>query len=194
VRLIVPLFGILLLAGCLGGQQDAAIYQTADNVVPEGGNGLDANEVVQMGSMRLTSSAFQEGGMIPVKYACDGQDMNPPLRFEGVPVEAKSLALIVDDPDAPSGDWVHWVLWDIDPKTKEIRENSSAGTEGTTSFRRAGYGGPCPPSGTHRYFFKAYALDEKVNLPTSAGKRELLDAVEGHILAKSQLMGKYSKG
>jgi Raf kinase inhibitor-like YbhB/YbcL family protein len=141
----------------------------------------------------MTSPAFQEGGMIPQKFTCDGDDVNPQLKLEGVPPQAKAIAIIMDDPDAPSGDWVHWVAWDIDPKTAEIPENSSAGTEGTTSFRRTGWGGPCPPSGTHRYVFKAYALDKRINLQKTAGKRELLAAMEGHILAQTQLMGRYRR-
>jgi len=146
-----------------------------------------------MGALKITSPAFAEGGMIPAKYTCDGDDVSPPLAVEGAPAGTTSLALIMDDPDAPAGVWVHWVVWDIDPKTADIREDSSPGTEGVTSFRKTGWGGPCPPSGTHRYVFKLYALERKLGLPASATKDELLKAMEGRILAQTQLTGKYKR-
>ncbi|KAF0217904.1 MAG: PEBP family [Geobacteraceae bacterium] len=149
----------------------------------------------KMGDLRISSPAFAEGGSIPVRYTCDGADVNPPLTIENVPEGARSLALVVDDPDAPMGMWVHWVVWNIDPQTKEIKESSvSAGaSQGKNDWRRNSYGGPCPPSGTHRYFFKLYALDATLNLPQSAGKNELERAIQGHILAKAQLMGTYKR-
>lgn len=145
--------------------------------------------------MKIQSSAFQNNGSIPAKYTCDGLDVNPPLEFLDVPSNAKSLALIMDDPDAPAGTWVHWTLWDMDSKISSIPENSvPAGvTQGVTSFGKPGYGGPCPPSGTHRYFFKLYALDKELYLPSSTDKNGLLDAMQGHILDQAELIGLYKR-
>ncbi|MFH0862406.1 MAG: YbhB/YbcL family Raf kinase inhibitor-like protein [Candidatus Altiarchaeota archaeon] len=185
---MVPLLGALLLAGCIGGQGDDGPGPTDEAVAA----GQDNPKEVE--AMKLTSAAFEDGGTIPKKYTCDGADVNPPLRLEGQPPGTASVALIVDDPDAPAGDWVHWVLWDIDPRNPSIGEGSPMwGTEGRTSFGTTGYGGPCPPSGVHRYVFKAYALDRKLGLPKTAGKAELLKAMEGRILAKTQLIGKYGR-
>jgi len=131
--------------------------------------------------------------LIPRKYTCDGRDVNPSLNIEDLPKETKSLVLIVDDPDAPMGTWVHWVVWNI-PPAKEILEDSVPGTEGVNDFQRHSYGGPCPPSGTHRYFFKVYALDAKLELSPNSRKRDLEKAMEGHILAKGEIIGLYSRG
>jgi Raf kinase inhibitor-like YbhB/YbcL family protein len=146
--------------------------------------------------MRIKTTAFQEGGNIPSKFTCDGADANPPLRFEGVPAEAKSLALIVDDPDAPGGLFTHWLVWNIDPKTTAVEENGapSNSVQGKNDFGKSGYGGPCPPSGTHRYFFKIFALDRQLDL-AAGSKRAQLDAqMRGHIIAQGELMGRYSRG
>src|SRR5438034_2460645 len=120
--------------------------------------------------MKVTSSAFQEGANIPSKFSCDGANTSPPLQISDVPSEAKSLDLIVDDPDAPSGLFTHWIVWNIEPATGQIAENSSptGGSQGTNDFGKSGYGGPCPPLGTHRYFFKLVALDEKLSLKAGA--------------------------
>ncbi len=149
----------------------------------------------QTGKMKITSPAFQEGGMIPQKYTCDGANVNPPLAFDGAPAPAKSLVLIVDDPDAPRGTWNHWLVWNIDPQTKEIKENSVPpnAVQGTTDFGGNKYGGPCPPSGTHRYFFRLYALDTTLNLPRSAKRADLDKAMANHVLGQAMLMGKYSR-
>lgn len=149
----------------------------------------------ERGKMRIASPAFAHNGEIPAKYTCDGADVNPPLIVEGVPAGTKSLALIVDDPDAPAGTWVHWVVWNIPPAIGEIRENSvpAGAGEGRTDFRRPGYGGPCPPSGTHRYFFKLYALDTALSLDPATTKKDLEKAMKGHIVAQSELIGLYSK-
>jgi Raf kinase inhibitor-like YbhB/YbcL family protein len=151
-------------------------------------------------TITVESSAFQEGGMIPSKYTCDGQDISPPLAWTGVPETAKSIALIADDPDAPMGTWVHWVMWNVPPNVHELAENVAKDPElpdgsrqGMTDFKRPGYGGPCPPSGTHRYYFKIYALDKKLDLPGSTKKADLLKAMDGHVLAEGQLMGKYKR-
>ena len=150
--------------------------------------------------MQITSSVFQEGEAIPSKYTCDGEDVSPPLSWSRVPDGTESFALIADDPDAPGRTWVHWVIYDLPSGLTSLPEGIKAaerprvgGTHGITDFRRIGYGGPCPPSGTHRYFFKLYALDTVVDLPPGATKKKLLQAMEGHILAEAQLMGTYSR-
>lgn len=149
----------------------------------------------QSTTMKLTSSAFSHNQSIPQNYTCDGENVNPPLSISGVPENTKSLALIMDDPDAPAGTWVHWAVWNIDPKTTEIAENSvpTGVVEGKTSFGKPGYGGPCPPSGTHRYFFKLYALDTTINLSSSSTKQDLEKAMEAQILDKTELIGLYSR-
>ena len=145
--------------------------------------------------MKVTSPSFANNQPIPAKYTCDGLNINPPLSFSDIPSNAKSLALIVDDPDAPGGTWTHWILWNISPETKTIEENSvlKNAVEGMTSFGKPGYGGPCPPSGTHRYFFKLYALDETLSLSTSTNVTELTKAMKDHIVAQAELIGLYSK-
>jgi Raf kinase inhibitor-like YbhB/YbcL family protein len=151
-------------------------------------------------AITITSTAFTEGSMIPRQYTCEGEDVSPPLVWTGVPVGTKSLALICDDPDAPMGTWVHWVLFNIPASIKElpakippekIIENSAK--HGMNDFQKFGYGGPCPPGGTHRYYFKLYALDTEINLEAGITKAQLLKAMEGHILAEGQLMGRYKR-
>ena len=148
-----------------------------------------------MGTLTISSTAFRHNGMVPAKYTCDGTDVSPPLAIEGVPENAKSLALIVDDPDAPAGTWVHWVVWNIDPKTKEIAEGSvpKGAQQGMNDFRKRDYGGPCPPSGTHRYFFKLYALDTLLSLGTGAAKADLERSLHGHLLAQAEIIGLYRR-
>src|SRR5438128_1443287 len=145
--------------------------------------------------MKITSSAFQEGGNIPSKFTCDGADISPALRIEGAPAEAKTLLLIVDDPDAPVGLFTHWLAWNIDPKTTEVAENSApaGAVQGTNDFPKTGYGGPCPPSGTHRYYFKIFALDRELDLPFGAKRGQLDAAMKGHVVAQGELMGRYSR-
>jgi Raf kinase inhibitor-like YbhB/YbcL family protein len=142
--------------------------------------------------MKITSTAFKGGDRIPSKYTCDGENCNPDLHIEEIPAKTASLALIVDDPDAPGGTWVHWVVFGI-PVSENIGEKSVPGTQGRNDFGRLAYGGPCPPSGTHRYFFKLYALDTKLALAEGADKRGLEKAMEGHVLAKAELVGLYSR-
>ena len=146
-------------------------------------------------SFEITSPVFEHHGSIPAKYTCDGSDINPPLRIQGAPAGAKSLAIIVDDPDAPRGMWVHWIAWNIDPNTAEIREDSvpKGAVQGVNDFRRHTYGGPCPPSGTHRYFFKVYALDVPLNLGVNSEKEDLVNAMKGHILAEALIIGTYQR-
>lgn len=144
--------------------------------------------------MKLESSAFAHNGEIPRKYTCDGDDISPPLSVSEVPEEAASLALIVDDPDAPAGDWVHWVVFNIPASTTSVGEGSApSGIQGTTDFGRAGWGGPCPPSGTHRYYFKLYALDTELDLDASTTKAELETAMTGHVLDRAELVGTYKR-
>ncbi len=152
-------------------------------------------EAADMNAFALSSTAFRHNELIPAQYTCDGRDVNPPLRIDHVPAGAKSLALIVDDPDAPRGTWVHWVLWNISPDTKEIGEHAvpAGAFQGTNDFRKKAYGGPCPPSGTHRYFFKLYALDTILSLGPGADKAGLEKAMKGHILGHTELIGLYAR-
>jgi len=144
--------------------------------------------------MKITSSAFAEGQSIPSKYTCDGSDTIPPLEFAGVPGNAKSLALIVDDPDAPGGTFDHWVVWNIPPDTKGVTEGQPPkGVAGRNSWKKNAYGGPCPPDREHRYFFKLYALDTTLDLPMSSNKGDVEKAMQGHVLAESKLMGRYDR-
>jgi len=151
-------------------------------------------------AITITSTAFSEGSMIPQNYACDGEDISPPLAWSGVPDGTKSLALICDDPDAPMGTWVHWVLFNVSAHIMELPANilpekiiQNGAKHGINDFRKFGYGGPCPPGGTHRYYFKLYALDTEINVEAGINKAQLLQAMEGHILAEGQLMGRYSR-
>ena len=150
--------------------------------------------------IKITSTAFEEGGMIPEKYTCDGIDVSPPLMWTSIPEGTKTIALICDDPDAPMGTWVHWVLFNLPAKINELSENvptdeelKSGAKQGRNDFRKIGYGGPCPPGGTHRYYFKLYALDTELDIKSGAVKEQLLKAMEGHILGKGQLMGRYKR-
>jgi len=150
--------------------------------------------------IELTSPGFGEGGMIPRENTCDGRDISPELQWAAVPEGSQSLALIVDDPDAPSGTFVHWVLYNLPPDRHELTENMphdeilpNGARQGINDFGRIGYGGPCPPSGTHRYYFTLYALDTDLDLPAGETKARLLEAMGNHVLAKGQLMGKYQR-
>ncbi len=146
-------------------------------------------------TLDITSSAFAPQAALPAKYTCDAENVNPPLRFGSIPAEAKSLVLIVDDPDAPSGTWDHWIMFDIPPQTREIGENSPIqGSHGKGSAGSLTYEGPCPPSGTHRYVFSLYALDSVLGLPEGSSKKAIQNAMEGHILARGELVGVYSRG
>ena len=148
----------------------------------------------------LTSAAFANGDPIPMKYTCDDQDVSPPLQWKDPPEGTQSFALINDDPDAPVGTWVHWVLYNLPGSTLSLPEAvqsdadlPGSGRHGQNSWGRPGYGGPCPPGGTHRYFFKLYALDAELELAAGASKDELLRVMEGHILASTETMGMYSR-
>lgn len=145
--------------------------------------------------MRIISSAFENNSKIPSKYTCDGEGVNPPLTFSGIPVNAKSLALIVDDEDAPMGIFTHWILFNLDPKLEVIKENSvpQSASLGKTSENETHFVGACPPSGTHRYFFRLYALDTVLSLDQPY-KSDLEEAMRGHILEKAELIGSYDRG
>jgi Raf kinase inhibitor-like YbhB/YbcL family protein len=142
--------------------------------------------------LTITSPVFKNNEMIPRKYTCDGADVNPPLNIRGMPKRAESLVLIVDDPDAPMGTWDHWIVWNIPPEER-IEENTVPGVEGLNDFRKHSYGGPCPPSGTHRYFFRVYALDAILDLKSNSRKRDVERAMRGHILAQGEIIGLYRR-
>ncbi len=151
-------------------------------------------------SFSVKSAAFPEGGTIPKQYTCDGADVSPPLSWTGTPAATKALALVADDPDAPVGTWTHWIIWNIPPdhplsegvqKTEILADGSQ---QGKNDFRRIGYGGPCPPPGKpHRYFFKLYAVNAKLDLKPGVSRSELEAAIKGHVLAEAQYMGKYGR-
>ena len=142
--------------------------------------------------LTIKSSAFDHESFIPAKYTCEGENVNPPLEISGIPNEAKTLVLMVEDPDAPRGVFDHWIVWNIQPGTS-IAENSIPGVQGENSFGILAYRGPCPPLGTHRYFFKVYALNTKLDLPAGTKKIQLLEAMKDHILTRSEFMGQYQK-
>lgn len=142
--------------------------------------------------LHISSKAFEDEAAIPQKYTCDGENISPPFDIDNIPQQAVSLALVADDPDAPGKTWVHWVIWNI-PVTHHLKENQAHGIQGINDFGNNQYGGPCPPQGTHRYYFKIYALDSILFLPLTAGKQALEKAMSGHILAFGQLTGRYSR-
>ena len=158
------------------------------------------NEIKGGNIMEIKSSAFLEGGIIPLKYTCDGINVSPPLNWYSIPDSTKSLSIICDDPDAPMGTWVHWVIYNLPVNITELAENiktqrilKNGAMQGLNDFHKIGYGGPCPPSGIHRYFFKLYALNTELNLKPGATKSKLVKAMKGHILAEAKLIGKYSR-
>lgn len=192
MQCVMKSLGRLLLcfacAGIVVGCQPAS----QANSQTEGGNGMQ---------IQLSSIAFKEGETIPVTYTCDGENISPPLSWTNVPQNTQSLAFIVDDPDAPSGTFVHWVAFNLSPKLSSLSEGASSpgsqdsfGMPGVSSFRKSGYSGPCPPKGKpHRYFFKIYALDILLGLKSGASKADVEKAMQGHILAQGQLMGTYGR-
>ncbi len=156
---------------------------------------LALSQVAYGGKMKIESPAFKHQERIPSKFTCEGTNVNPALKFLDIPQNAKSLVLIMDDPDAPMGTWVHWTLWNMNPATTEILEHSvpTSATQGITSFGKPGYGGPCPPSGTHRYFFKLFALDTDLKLQTTSKASDIEKAITGHIVSTAELIGLYSR-
>lgn len=184
--IFLPFMVVVLAVACSKGDEPLA--------------GETGQEEADMMTIQITSPVFEAGGPIPQKYSCDGENLSPPLAWSGVPGGTAGLALIMDDPDAPAGTWVHWIVYDIAPETTGLPENVPAdgpvpgdGIQGKNSWNRTGYGGPCPPRGTHRYFFKLYALDTILSPGTSLDKDKLLKAMAGHILAQGQLMGTYRR-
>ncbi len=153
-----------------------------------------------MASFVLTSAAFSEGGSIPRQHTCDGRDISPALSWTGAPEKTRAFALIVDDPDAPRKTWVHWVVFDLPARATDLPEAvppkemiASGGSQGVNDFGKIGWGGPCPPSGTHRYVFTIYALDAPLALAARSTKQDVLRAIEGHVLAQAQLIGRYAR-
>ncbi len=158
------------------------------------GEKLKKPPLIPFGKLQIRSPAFKNNGVIPRQYTCDGEDVPPPLQISGVPKGAKSLALIMDDPDAPGGVFVHWLLWNLPPQTREIGKRLPPQVvQGMNDFGRLGYGGPCPPFGTHRYRFWLYALDTTLSLKPSSRKADLEKAMRGHILGRALLVGLYSR-
>jgi len=185
--LLVAAFSLAVLGGACAKSDKASLQQRNEGSPPM--------------TIKLSSASFAEGQSIPPKFTCDGQDVSPSLSWEGATDAAKSFALICDDPDAPAGTWVHWVLYDLPASAKELPEAIEAKDEvlsgakqGTNDFKRIGYGGPCPPKGApHRYFFKLYALDRELGLKSGATKSDLEQAMKGHIVGEAKLMGTYKR-
>ena len=142
--------------------------------------------------LTISSPAFQNEGEIPSRYTCDGENINPPLYIENIPPSANSLVIIVEDPDAPKGNFTHWLVWNIEP-AKTIGEDSVPGTVGLNNFGNNSYGGPCPPSGAHRYYFRVYALDTRLTIPPNSDKKALEQAIKTHVIAEGVLMGRYAR-
>lgn len=181
---------VVIVAGALG------YYYFQNNQPEQLSNDQALNPTTnQSEPMKITSLAFEHEQNIPAKYTCDGENINPALEFSDVPENTQSLVLIMDDPDAPMGTWVHWTLWGIEPSTNQIAENSvpAKAIQGKTSSGQNNYGGPCPPSGTHRYFFKLFALDTELKLPSFSEKQDLEKAMEEHIIDQAELVGLYSR-
>jgi hypothetical protein len=181
MKATIVLCCLLCLEFSLAGCQRAAAEKTRESEVEM--------------PIQIVSAAFKEGDQIPEKHTCDGEDVSPALEWTGIPSGTKSLALIMDDPDAPGRVFVHWVLYNLPPNTEKLPEGASgSGEAGTNNFRKTVYNGPCPPPGAdHRYFFKLYALDRELQLKPRASKMDVENAMQGHILASGQLMGKYGR-
>ena len=213
-RLTFVLLGILLLTACVSTEGTSELAQAepeqAQPTVPASPPEptalpakTEASEPVEASMpFELTSTAFRQAEPIPEQYSCDGDDISPPLQWGDPPSGTQSFALVMDDPDAPVGTWDHWILFNIPADTRGLEENlpitgknqeSGSIFVGNNSWRRTDYGGPCPPGGTHRYFFKLYALDTNINLLPGANKKQVQEAMQGHILAETELMGTYTR-
>lgn len=183
-KLFLSVFLLAIIAGCVANKESR-----------------DTKDVDIMQNISISAEAFQDGGFIPDEYTCEGEDLSPALAWKGIPPESESLALIMDDPDCPGKTFVHWVIFNIPAKVQKLAKGmprsetiSDGSIQGMTDFGRAGYGGPCPPPGKpHRYYFKIYALDQKLSLGPGASKKQVEDAMKGHILAKGELIGKYGR-
>ncbi len=157
-------------------------------------NEVNLKQNEEVFNLKITSPAFEHNTEMPSRYTCDGEGVSPPLTISDIPENTKSLVLINDDPDAPGATWDHWIIFNMPPDTKEIPENTEPeGIAGKNSWGNTGYGGPCPPSGTHRYFFKIYALDTYLDLPESSSKSDIENAMNDHILDKDELIGLYRR-
>jgi len=183
IFVILIVVGFLVLLFLNLNKKEAPVSQDDKVPVKKGSN------------MKISSTAFNHNEKIPSKYTCDGENVSPPLQFLDVPENAKSLALIVDDPDAPSKTWVHWVIYNINPDVSEVEEDSvpEGGIEVVTDFGKPGYGGPCPPPGVHRYFFKLYALDSSLDFPQNTTKQMVEEKMKDHIIDQAELIGLYSR-
>jgi Raf kinase inhibitor-like YbhB/YbcL family protein len=197
---ILPVSLALFMIACISAPALTEIVPTVSQPEPTPAQPLSTPTLEVAMSFTLMSTAFGNGQPIPTTYSCKGRDVSPPLTWNEPPAGTQSLALILDDPDAPAGTWVHWVIFNLPATARGLAEATpkdapltAGGINGVNSWGRSGYGGPCPPSGTHRYFFKLYALDTLLALTASADKSQVLTAMEGHILAQSELMGTYSK-
>lgn len=184
MRLVVFLVVFSILFGMISAAQNSAFAETKITVKS------NASKTV----MKISSTAFANNGKIPKKYTCDGTGVSPPLKISSVPKNAKSMALILDDPDAPKGTFTHWVIWGISPKKTQFAEGDKKGfVDGTTGVGKTGYFAPCPPSGIHRYVFKLFALDSQVDISTKSKKQELVSTMQNHIIQTATLVGKYSR-
>lgn len=200
ILLCLVILGVILLAACAPNPEPAEltgpVSDEAASPLPESQSQEEAGSTGEGEGpmvMALTSPYFNDGESIPIQFTCDGDDISPELDWFGTPGETVSLALIMDDPDAPGGTWVHWVLYNLPFDLNGLRQGETGvGVDGLNSWGRTGYGGPCPPSGTHRYFFKLYALDIDLDLGPKADKAALLAAIEGHVIGQAELMGTYS--
>lgn len=203
VVLVALLAVVVVSAGCGGPEETSPAEEEAAAPVSPAAAAGEKEAMSDKTTMRLTSTAFERGGTIPGRYSCDGDDISPPLAWSGLPAGTGSLALIMDDPDAPGRTWDHWLIYNLDPALGGLPEG--AGSEapdgaapngallGRNSWRRNDYGGPCPPRGEHRYFFRLYALDDPLDLPAEADKGALLAAMEGRVLGQAELMGRYQR-
>ena len=187
MRLLIPFIFLIpiIIYGC------SSVETQEEEII---GKGTPVKPIDEVINMKLTSPAFEHNQGIPSEYTCDGADTSPELNIEDIPENTKSLVLINDDPDAPVGTWDHWIVFNIPPSTTKIEKGQEpSGVGGKNSWGKTGYGGPCPPSGTHRYFFKLYALDTELDLQEGATKADIESAMEGHILEKTELIGTYKR-
>lgn len=196
MKLLIIIFLLAVISGCVAEEKEKTTFPISTPTAIE----KNTKEVTTMQNISISAEAFQAGGAIPPEYTCDGSDVSPALSWKGIPSNAKSIALIMDDPDAPGGTFVHWVLYNIPAGTEKlpmgIPGNQTLGDgsrQGITDFGSVGYGGPCPPRGTHRYYFRIYAIDTMLDLPPGASRKQVDSAMKGHVLAAGELMGRYGR-
>jgi Raf kinase inhibitor-like YbhB/YbcL family protein len=192
ITIIVTIFALISNLGKL--RQAQITYQNMMTPQPSKSE-LTITNSPTPATMKITSPVFENNSPIPPQYTCDGDNINPPLLFSDIPTYTQSLVLIIDDPDAPKGNWVHWLVWNIDPKTTQIETGTAPkeSVQGKNNFGTNSYGGPCPPSGTHRYQFKLYALDNRLQLDRDNDKSQILKSIDNHILSEAMLTGLYSR-